>query len=95
MNRVNNEIQQLKKNYWEKFSKKMEYNLYGGQKKIWNMLRSRKKPINETVQVNTIDRETWTTHLKTIYREQLENQGENYQDEENISNETNDDDKKR
>lgn len=43
--RVNNNIQNLKKRYWEKFSSDMEHDLYGGQKKIWKMLRNRKNQL--------------------------------------------------
>lgn len=42
-NRVNNRIKELKRQYWEGFTKSMESDLYGSQKKIWNMLRNRKK----------------------------------------------------
>ena len=53
-NRVNSEIQAIKILYWEKFFKDMERDLYGGQKKIWNMLRNRKKSINEFIQTTNI-----------------------------------------
>ncbi|KAH1024931.1 hypothetical protein HUJ05_009761 [Dendroctonus ponderosae] len=45
-NRINSERQTLKAAHWETFSTGMERDLFGGQKKVWNMLRSRKKPIN-------------------------------------------------
>lgn len=57
-NKTNESIRQLKKSYWEKFSKDMEHDLYGGQKRIWNMLRKRKKPVTEKVQINNITPET-------------------------------------
>lgn len=45
----------------------MENDLYGGQEIIWNMLRNRKKPVNESVQTtngqNTL--QDYTTHKKT------------------------------
>lgn len=46
-NRTTNAIKQLKRTYGEKFSVEMEHDLYGDQKKIWNMLRKRKKQVNE------------------------------------------------
>lgn len=55
-NRTHNEIMMLKKEYWIRFSKDMEHDLYGGQKKIWNILRNRKKPINEFIQMSTINK---------------------------------------
>lgn len=69
----------------------MEHDPCGKQNKIWNMLRSRKKPINKTVQVNSVDQETFT-HFKTMHKEQFENQEEYGQDEENNPSETNDED---
>lgn len=63
-NRVNNE--KSEKGYWKKFSRDMKHNLYRGQKKIWRMLRNRKKPINEEVQRNTITPETWIAHFRNL-----------------------------
>lgn len=51
--RVNAEIQSIK-NVGLKFSLKMEHNLYGGQKRVWNMLRNRRKFINELINTNAI-----------------------------------------
>lgn len=48
-NSVNNKIQYIKRAHWESFSSDIEHDLYGGQNKIWNMLRNRKKPINEHI----------------------------------------------
>ncbi|KAH1008184.1 hypothetical protein HUJ05_008765 [Dendroctonus ponderosae] len=49
------------------FSVEMEPELYSGQKKIWNMLRKRKKPVNEEVTINAIDQETWATYFENLY----------------------------
>ncbi|KAH1004457.1 hypothetical protein HUJ05_005266 [Dendroctonus ponderosae] len=38
-----------------------------GQKKIWNMLRKRKKPVNEEVVISAIDQETWATYFENLY----------------------------
>ncbi|XP_056639351.1 craniofacial development protein 2-like [Diorhabda sublineata] len=45
-NRTNMEIQTIKRQFWEKYSSDMENDLYGGEKKIWNMIRNIKRPIN-------------------------------------------------
>lgn len=50
-NRVNEAIQKIKRDFWEKFSADMEYDLHGAQKRVWNMLRNRKKHVNEFVQI--------------------------------------------
>lgn len=36
-NRVNAEIQLIKREFWERFSSELEHDLYGGQKRVWNM----------------------------------------------------------
>ncbi|KAJ4436358.1 hypothetical protein ANN_18990, partial [Periplaneta americana] len=66
-NVVNDKIKQIKQNYWEKFSKDMEKDLYGGQKKVWKMLRNRKKPINEYLQIPSISPEGWVTYFQKLY----------------------------
>lgn len=70
-NRVNQAIKELKEQYWENFSISMEHDLYGGQKKVWKMLRKRKRPVNEEVQVATISEEQWTTYFKELYTEKV------------------------
>lgn len=66
-NRVNTKIQEIKRKYWEKFSTDMEHDMYGGQKKIWKMLRSRKKPVNEYIQISKITTEEWEKHFHNLY----------------------------
>ncbi|XP_044749780.1 uncharacterized protein LOC123310377 [Coccinella septempunctata] len=66
-NRTTNAIKELKKRYWEDFSVEMEHDLYGGQRKIWNMLRKRKKPVNEEVVINAIDQEIWVKYFENLY----------------------------
>ena len=45
----------------------MEWDLYGGQKKIWNMLINQKKPINEFIQTTKISIEDWEKHFRELY----------------------------
>ena len=45
----------------------MERNLYGEQKKIWNMLKNRKKPINEFIQTTKISIENWEKYFRELY----------------------------
>lgn len=66
-NRVNTAIQAIKRRFWGKFSSDMEHDLYGGQKRIWNMLRNRKKPVNEYVHTKSITTETWESYFRTLY----------------------------
>lgn len=72
-NKVNDAIKEMKKAYWEKFSTDMEHDLYGGQKKIWNTLRNRKRAVNEEVQTNAITPEKWENYIKTLYGQQESN----------------------
>lgn len=58
----------------------MEHDLYGAQRKIWNMLRNQRKNINELIQTNKISSEEWERHFSSLYKtEQLQNDygGEN------------------
>lgn len=66
-NRINENIQKIKREHWERFSSDMEHDLYGGQKKIWNLLRSRKKPINEYIQSTRITSEEWEKYFEKLY----------------------------
>lgn len=66
-NRTTNEIK-LKKNYWERFSTEMEHDLYGGQRRVWNMLRNRKRPVNEEVQISAIKPEMWMEYFENLYQ---------------------------
>ena len=66
-NKINSKIKTLKKNYWEKFSNDMQHDFYGTQKKIWNILRNQKKPINEYVQTTQISKDEWVDHFKNLY----------------------------
>lgn len=67
-NRVNETIQRIKRDFWEKFSADMEYDLYGAQKRVWNMLKNRKKHVNEFVQTIKITSEEWEKHFADLYR---------------------------
>lgn len=44
----------------------MEHDLYDGQKRIWNILRKRKKLVNEEVQINNITHETCMMYFKNL-----------------------------
>lgn len=67
-NKVNEEIRQIKRDYWEKFSAVMEHDLYGEQKKLWNMLRNRKKHVNESLQTTKITTDEWKKHFMELYK---------------------------
>jgi endonuclease/exonuclease/phosphatase family metal-dependent hydrolase len=71
-NRVNSQISRIKKNYWKKFTEDMEKDLYGAQKKVWKMLRNRKKPINELIQTKSITIEQWESYFKELYNDNSE-----------------------
>lgn len=62
----------------------MEHDLYGRQKKIWKMLRKRKKLVTEEVQINNVTIETWEKHFRNLYKT-LERRDDG-DDEENNNN---------
>ena len=66
-NEVNARIKSIKREHWAKFTSDMDYDLYGAQKKVWKMLRNRKKPVNEFVQTKGVPIETWQQHFKKLY----------------------------
>lgn len=68
-NRINEEIRKHKEGYWEGFTKGMEYDLYGTQKRIWKMLQKQKKNVNEYTQVNHISKEDWVNHHKAQHNQ--------------------------
>jgi len=42
---VRNKIKAIKGDYWAKFTSDMDHDLYGAPKKVWKMLKNRKKPV--------------------------------------------------
>lgn len=68
-NRVNATIRAIKEDYWERFTKGMERDMYGSQRRIWGMLRRNKQEIKDTVQTNKITIDQWETYFKNLYRE--------------------------
>ena len=45
----------------------MERDMYGGEKKVSNFFRNRRKPINEYVQNSSISSEAWATYFQDLY----------------------------
>lgn len=66
-NRVNKRIREIKKEHWENFSREMENDLYGTQKRIWKMLRAAKKEVNETVQIHNITADKWKEYFTNLH----------------------------
>lgn len=66
-NRVNAKIRSIKEDYWEGFTKGMERDLYGSQRKIWGMLRRNKLEIKDTVETNKISMTEWEEYFRTAY----------------------------
>lgn len=62
----------MKGEYWEAFTADMEHDLYGAQRKVWGMLRWRKKEINEYMQSQLISKEEWTSFFRKLYQEEAE-----------------------
>ena len=66
-NRVNARIKGIKREHWIKFTSDMDHDMYGAQRKVWKMLKNRKKPVNEYVQTRRVDIETWEKYFKELY----------------------------
>lgn len=46
------------------YTKDMEFDLYGAQKRVWKMLQKQKKNVNECIQINNITKEEWTGYFR-------------------------------
>ncbi|KAI4486361.1 hypothetical protein M0802_012309 [Mischocyttarus mexicanus] len=46
----------------------MEHDMYGGQKRVWNMQRYHRKPVNEYVKKCKITKESWENCFEKLYR---------------------------
>lgn len=66
-NRVNAKIRKIKKEHWEKFTKDIEYDFYGSQKRVWKMLRSSKKQVNEYREINPLEIDRCIDYFKQMY----------------------------
>ena len=51
-NDVNAKIRQIKRNFWEGYTKSMERDFYGQQNRIWRMIQNQKGEIQEYVNIN-------------------------------------------
>lgn len=58
-NESNASIQRIKNEYWEKFTKDMEYDFYGLQKHMWRFIRNQITELRELVE---------TTKIKELYK---------------------------
>lgn len=66
-NEVNSKIKTIKREYWSKFTSDMDYDMYGAQRKVWKMLKNRKKPVNEYVQTKGVPLEQWEKYFRDLY----------------------------
>lgn len=66
-NRVNAQIHKIKEEHWEGFTKGMEHDLYGAQRKVWKMIQNQKKEINEYINNTNISKTQWVEHFRNIY----------------------------
>jgi len=57
----------------------MHHDLYGAQKKVWKMLKNRKKPINEFVQTNKVTKDVWEKYFRKLYNTEEAISIENYE----------------
>jgi len=67
-NRVNARIREIKEGYWESFTADMEHDIYGAQKKVWKLIRTTKKGVNELVINNKITIDEREKFFRELYR---------------------------
>lgn len=78
-NRINARIKAIKRDYWAKFTSDMDHDLYGAQKKVWKMLKNRKKPVNEFVQTKGVTKDVWESYFRKLYNTEEVINVENYE----------------
>ncbi|RLU19993.1 hypothetical protein DMN91_008552 [Ooceraea biroi] len=49
----------------------LEHDIYGGQQRIWKVLRGMKETVNENIEIKSIDEEAWARYFETLYLEQI------------------------
>lgn len=87
-NEVNAEIRRLRREYWTQFTKDMEHDLYGSQRKVWKMLKASKQPVNEYRNVQTVEKDKWIQYIQQLYNtEEMEINRERPQEYEHTINE--------
>lgn len=84
-NRINARIKAIKRDYWAKFTSDMDYDLDGAEKKVWKMLKNRKKPINEFVQTKGVTKDVWEKYFRELYNTEEAIRIENYESNHQIS----------
>lgn len=57
----------------------MDHDLYGAQKKVWKMLKNRKKPVNEFVQTKGVTKDVWESYFRKLYNTEEVINVENYE----------------
>jgi len=83
-NEVNAKIKQIKKDHWTAFTKDMERDLYGTQKRVWKMLRRRKQNVNEYIRIKEVTLDQWQKHFDTLYNNDSEEEMEQSAEEVDI-----------
>ena len=53
-NDVNANIRQIKRDFWESYTKSMERDFYGQQNRIWRMIQNQKRETQEFININNI-----------------------------------------
>lgn len=66
-NSVNFQIREIKRSYWEGYTKGLERDFYGQQRKVWGMIRNQKKESLEYIPINRISKEGWVKHFTLLY----------------------------
>jgi hypothetical protein len=72
-NYVNAKIRQIKRDFWESYTKSMEIDFYGQQNRILRMIRNQKRETQEYININnTIDKKKWVDYITSLYAGTME-----------------------
>ena len=73
MNDVNAQIRQIKRDFWESYTKNMERDFYGQQNRIWRMIQNQKRETQEYITTNNnIDKKKWADYFISLYARKTE-----------------------
>lgn len=67
-NGVNSEIKRIKQQYWEKFSKELEFDFFGLQRQVWKTIRNQKRETREFIESSKISAQQWTSYFTLLFQ---------------------------
>jgi len=71
-NDVDAKIRQIKRDFWEGYTKSMERDFYGQQNRIWRMIQNQKRETQEYINVTKTVKQKWIDCFTSLYAGTME-----------------------